>query len=107
MYTTMAQIGLVLAQLALVAALTLAANSFISGGLPGLPDAAAWALLLAHGAAGDQALALLNLEASGIVWATVPFGILLGPALLLLALAQAAASDWVLARAVHRAELAG
>lgn len=106
-YVTLAQAGLALARLALTAALAAAASAFVAGGLPALPDPAAWALLLAFGAAGDQGLAFLNLGLLGEVWAVVPYGILLGPALLLLALAQAAGSDWALARAIRRAERSG
>lgn len=106
-YTVAAQALVVLARLALIAGLAAAASAFISGSLVALPDPAAWALLLAFSAAGDQGLAFLNLSLFGEVWAIVPYGILLGPALLALALAQAAAGDWVLARAIRRAEQTG
>jgi hypothetical protein len=106
-YTALAQVIVVLVRLALIAGLAAATNAFIVGSLLTLPDAAAWALLLAFGAAGDQGLAFLNLGLFGEVWAVVPYGILIGPALLLLALAQAAAGDWVLSRAVRRAERTG
>ncbi|MGQ9889169.1 MAG: hypothetical protein ACUVSX_11865 [Aggregatilineales bacterium] len=106
-YAVMAQTLVALARLALIAGLAAAASAFIAGNLAALPDPAAWALLLAFGAAGDQGLAFLNLSLFGEVWAVVPYGILLGPALLALALAQAAIGDWVLARAVRRAERTG
>ncbi len=105
-YIFLAQAGLVLARLALTVALAAAARAFMAGSLFALPDPAAWALLLLYGAVGDQGLALLNLGLAGEIWAVVPYGILLGPALLLLALLQAAGSDWALARAIRRAERA-
>lgn len=105
-YIFLAQAGLVLARLALTVVLAAAARAFMAGSLFALPDPAAWALLLLYGAVGDQGLALLNLGLAGEIWAVVPYGILLGPALLLLALLQAAGSDWALARAIRRAERA-
>ena len=105
-YATLAQVVLAIARGTLLGGLALAAHAFLSGALA-LPDGGGWALLAAYGALGDWGLAGLNLAFTGEVWAIIPYGIVIGPALLLFALAQAAASDWVLARAIRRAEQAG
>lgn len=105
-YTVLAQIVLVLARLLMVGGLALAATGFMLGDFD-LQGAGAWLLLGGFGAFGDWGLSLLNLGYYGEIWAVVPYGIFIGLGLLLFALIQAAATDWVLGLAIRRAERHG
>jgi hypothetical protein len=105
-YAVLAQVLYVIFRLVLVAGLTYAITQLIAGNLFET-DTGAWAVSLAFSAFGDWGLALLNLGFYGELWATVPFGIFLGLALLLFSLAQAAITDWLMVIAIRQAERRG
>lgn len=67
-------------------------------------DAANWFGLLGHAAFGVGGLSFLSLARYGEIWASVPFGIFLGLALLIFTLAQAALTDLILSYAARRAQ---
>ncbi|MBZ0292712.1 MAG: hypothetical protein K8L99_09150 [Anaerolineae bacterium] len=105
-YAVLAQILLVGARVLLVGLLVFLATQFVNGDLE-TTDLAAWTLMGAFGAAGDWGLAFLNLGFYGEVWATIPFGIFMGLALLAFSMLQAMVTDWLLALAIRRAEGSG
>lgn len=105
-YSALAQIILLLARLAVVAVLTYAATQFVMGDLAA-SDLGAWLLMAGYAALADWGLAYLNLGFYGEQWATVPFGIFIGLALLLFSMLQAALTDWILGVAIRQAERKG
>jgi hypothetical protein len=78
----------------------------MDGGLPAT-DLGGWLLLFTFAAAGDWGLAFLYLGRYGEIWATVPYGIFLGLALLAFSLIQAALADAILLFATRRAQRRG
>ncbi|MEL6269837.1 MAG: hypothetical protein AAFR22_08490, partial [Chloroflexota bacterium] len=64
----------------------------------------AWLTVFGFGAFADWGIMMMHLGFSGEVWGTIPYGIFIGPALLLYALAQAILSDLFLRWAVILAE---
>ena len=70
-------------------------------------DPGAWALVGSFAAFGDWGMSFLNLGFFGEIWATIPFGIVLGLALLAFSLVQAALTDWLISLAVRQAERRG
>jgi hypothetical protein len=106
-YSVMAQFLVIALRLALLIGLVVAARSYMDGLFPTLPDSAAWLLMAAFGGLGDWALNYLHLGYYASVWATVPFAIFLGIALLIFTLAQSALTEWILNRAIRRAERIG
>jgi len=104
-YTTLVQVVYILFRIGLALALLWVASLVTGGGLP-VSDWAAWLLVFAAAAFGDWGLALLSLSFAGETWMVVPYGILIGPALLLVALAEAATADQLLNWAVRRAQKA-
>lgn len=105
-YTTLLQVLYIVLRIALVAGLTFAITAFLDGRLS-LSDPLAWIMTFLFGAVGDWGLAFLYLGRYGEIWATVPYGIFLGLALVVFALAQAAIADRVLMMAVRRAQRKG
>jgi hypothetical protein len=105
-YSILVQIVLVILRLLLLAVLLIAVTQFTLGTLP-LDSAPAWLLIGGFGAVGDWGLSFLHLGFFSEIWAIVPFGILLGVALMGFALAQSAFSEWLLAFAIRRAEQIG
>ncbi|MBK8024382.1 MAG: hypothetical protein IPK19_23865 [Chloroflexi bacterium] len=89
------QAGLILVRILVIAALLMAGAAYMRGELAELADPLAWLLLSAGGAIGDLGLGFLHLGRAGEIWATVPFAVLIGPALLAFALIQAAVADAV------------
>ena len=104
-YTTLVQVVYILFHIGLALALLWGASLFIRGGLPA-SDAGVWLLLFIAAALGDWGLALLSLGFAGEVWVVVPYGIFIGPALLVFALIEAAIADQLLNWAVGRAQKA-
>ncbi len=102
-FSTLAQFLVLLARLGLLIGLQLAARDYLAGTLT-LPDPVGWLLMLGFGGAGDQGQAYLLLARFAEVWATVPYGIFLGLALIGFALVQAWLADRVLQLAVRRAQ---
>lgn len=105
-YSGLIQIVYIVVRIALAAALVLAAAHFLNGQIV-LGDPAAWLLMFLSAAIGDWGLAFLYLGSYGEVWATVPYGIFLGLALVVFALLQAAVADQLLVIAVRRAQKKG
>ena len=105
-YAILAQILYVIFRIALVAGLTFAVTQLINGSLAET-DSGSWFLSLAFAAFGDWGLSFLNLGFYGELWATVPYGIFLGLALLLFSLVQAALTDWLMVIAIRQAERRG
>ena len=105
-YAVLAQILLVLGRVLLALLLVFLATRFISGDLA-TTDLSSWAVMSAFAAMGDWGLAFLNLGFFGEIWATVPFGVFIGLALLAFSMLQAMLTDWLLAVAIRRAEQNG
>jgi hypothetical protein len=105
-YSALVQLLFILVRFAIVAGLLLAVARFMNGEMQ-LPDSTAWLLVAGFAALGDWGLAFLNLGVYGEIWATVPYGILLGLALLVFAMLQAIVTDQILVFAVRRAERKG
>jgi hypothetical protein len=103
LYAVIVQLMLSLSRLLLVGGLAFAMIGFVNGDWR-LADGWAWLLASAFTTLGDWGLALLNLEFSGLLWATIPYGIFIGAGLLFLALLQAFLADWVLALAIRQAQ---
>jgi hypothetical protein len=105
-YSSLLQVLYLVIRIGLVVGLALAVTRFVNGTLQ-ITDQAAWALVFGYGAIGDWGLAFLNLGFYGEIWATVPYGILLGLALLVFSMLQAVITDQILALAIRRAERKG
>jgi hypothetical protein len=102
----LAQILYILLRVGLTFGLSVLAVRVLEGALM-LGDAGAWAAVFANGAVGDWGLSFLYLGRYGEIWAIIPFGVLMGLALLVFALVQAALADAVLGLAVRRAQRKG
>jgi hypothetical protein len=102
----LAQILYILARVGLTLGLSLLAVRVLEGALL-IGDVGAWASVFANGALGDWGLSFLYLGRYGEIWAIIPFGVLMGLALLVFALVQAALADAVLGLAVRRAQRKG
>lgn len=107
LYSVMAQVIVIAVRLLLVIGLTVAATQFIRGELTSVNDGGAWLLMGAFAAFGDWGLSFLHLGFYSEIWATIPFGILLGIGLLIFSMAQSALTEWILALAIRRAERTG
>lgn len=105
-YSTLIQLLLLVLRAGIVGALLIGVTQYTTGELQ-TADWTAWLLMGGLGALGDWGLAFLNLSFFGEIWATVPFGILLGLALLLFSMVQAVITDQILVLAVRRAERSG
>jgi hypothetical protein len=90
-------------RIAVVAGLVWLALRYIDGA-QALEAWQAWLAMFSFAAVADWGLMLLHLGFAGEIWATVPYGIFIGPALLLFALLQAFLADLILRWAVHIAE---
>jgi hypothetical protein len=111
-YSTLLQALYIFFRIAVVVLLVFATTRFLEGqfvveGQLGVTDLLSWLLVFAFAAMGDWGLAFLHLGRYGEIWATVPYGIFLGLALLIFALAQAALADQLLVFAVRRAQRKG
>jgi len=106
-YSTLVQAFLIFLRVGVMAALLLTLTAFLNGQLFQVSDAGAWLLAASYGAIGDWGLAYLQLGRISEIWATVPYGIMLGLALLVFALVQAALADQILMLAVRQAQKKG
>jgi hypothetical protein len=107
-YSGLLQILLIIVRGALVIALTIGATQLVNGDLQATAqDWAAWLLIAGFAALGDWGLAFLHLGFYGEIWATIPYGIFLGLALLIFAIVESGLTDWVLALAIRQAERKG
>jgi hypothetical protein len=106
-YSTLLQAVFIFVRVILTALLLLGATLFLQGQVLQSADAAAWGVMALYGAIGDWGLAFLHLGRNSEIWATIPYGIMLGLALLLFALVQAAVADRLLLLAVRQAQKKG
>lgn len=106
-YSTLLQAVLIFLRLGVTAALLGGATLFLDGQLFQASNAAAWLLMGGYSAVGDWGLALLYLGRNSEIWATIPYGIFLGLALLIFTLVQAAVADRLLLLAVRQAQKKG
>lgn len=67
-------------------------------------DPVSWGALALYGGLGDWGVSLLHLSSFGQIMATIPYSIFIGLALMIIALSQAIFADWILNRAIRRAE---
>lgn len=107
MYVVIGQIALTAIRVAIVAGLLLLMTDFRSDGIgiDGATDIGLWLLIFGFAAMGDWGLSLLHLGFFGAdVWATVPYSIFIGIALLVFVFIQALLVDGILMLAVRRAE---
>lgn len=107
MYIVMAQITLTAVRVAIVAGLLLLITEFRSDviGIDSATDIGLWLLIFGFAAMGDWGLSLLHLGFFGAeVWATVPYSIFIGLALLVFVFVQTILTDMLLMFAVRRAE---
>lgn len=102
-FSTLAQFLIILTRAAITFGLLIAAHAYLTGTLT-LSDPLGWLLMFAFGGAGDWGAAYLLLSRFAQVWATVPYGVFLGLALIGFALAQAWLADRVLRLAIRRAQ---
>ncbi len=94
-YIVMAQVTLVLAQVALAVGLHLAVSQVLLGSIR-LSDSALFALFLGYSSFGDWGLLFAQLGSLGEIWALVPYGIFIGVGLMAGMLLQAAVADGIL-----------
>jgi hypothetical protein len=105
-YSVLTQVVLIVFLLLVTVLLTVGATQFVRGELA-LSDGSALALMGSFAAVGDWGLSYLHLGFYSEIWATVPYAIFLGIALLIFAMAQSALAEWLLALAIRRAERNG
>jgi len=105
-YSALAQILLISGWILFTLVLLTGAEQYIAGQLQ-TTDIGAWWLTFGASALGDQGLGMIYLGRAGEVWATIPFGIFIGAALLVFAILQAALADGLLSWAARRAQRKG
>jgi hypothetical protein len=105
-YSVLTQVVLIVFLLLVTVLLTVGATQFVRGELT-LSDGSALALMGSFAAVGDWGMSYLHLGFYSEIWATVPYAIFLGIALLIFAMAQSALAEWLLALAIRRAERNG
>jgi len=105
-YVVLSQITLTVLRVAIVGALLVGVTQYREGTLtPDATELGIWMLLFGFAVLGDWGLSLLYLGFYGAdIWAEVPYGILIGLAMLVFVMFQAALTDGILALAVRRAE---
>ncbi|MCC6801550.1 MAG: hypothetical protein IT319_01600 [Anaerolineae bacterium] len=106
-YSTLLQMVLIFLRLAVTSALLLGAALLMDGRLFESSDLGAWLLMTTYSAIGDWGLSLLHLGRYSEIWATIPYGIFVGLALLVFALVQAAVADRLLLLAVRQGQKKG
>ena len=102
-YSALVQVFLILVRFGVMVLLGYGFVQFMEGSLA-LPDSSAFALMFLFGGWADWGLRFLHLSQFGEIWAIVPYGIFLGLALLLTALAQALLAKLLLSLAIRRAQ---
>jgi hypothetical protein len=105
------QLILAIIRLAVVAFFLVTMRQFLDGffaqtGNP-LSDSTAWLLTAGYAAFGDWGLFFLEVGNNGMVWATVPYSVFVGVALLVFCFVLALLTDGLIAWAVRRAERTG
>ncbi len=105
-YNVLLQLLLILVRVGVTAALLYGVNQFLAGQLQ-TSDPLAWMLMFGASAFGDWGLGLLYLGRAGEIWATVPYSIFIGLALVIFCFLQAYLADQILVWAVKRAQRRG
>ncbi|MCA0458896.1 MAG: hypothetical protein LCI00_33415 [Chloroflexi bacterium] len=105
-YNVMLQIILIVLRLLIVVGLIFATTQFINNQLV-LADAPAWLLAGGYAAFGDWGLRFLHVGFYSEIWATIPYTIFYGVALLVFALGQSLVTEWILALSIRQAERIG
>lgn len=105
-YNTLLQLLLIIVRIGVTTALLYGVSQFLGGQLQ-TSDPAAWLLMFSAAAFGDWGLGMLYLGRAGEIWATVPYGIFIGLALVIFCFAQAYLTDQILVWAVKRAQKQG
>ncbi len=102
-YSLIIQFLVFVVRVGIVAGLIWLVQRYVDG-TQTLTEWQAWAALFGFSAIADWGLMLMHLGFAGEIWAIIPYGIFLGPALLLFVLVQALLSDLMLRWAVNIAE---
>lgn len=105
-YNVLLQLLLIIVRIGVTTALLLGVTRFLEGHLQA-SDPAAWLLMFSAAAFGDWGLGMLYLGRAGEIWATVPYGIFIGLALVIFCFVQAYLADQILVWAVKRAQRRG
>jgi len=105
-YNVMTQLIIIIVRLLIIVGLTLATTQFINNQIT-LGDVPAWLLTGAYAAIGDWGLRFLHVGFYSEIWATIPYTIFFGIALLVFALGQSLLTEWILAFSIRRAERIG
>lgn len=106
-YSALLQVVLIFFRLVVTAALLFGAALFMDGQLFQTSNVGAWLLMAGYSAIGDWGLSLLHLGRYSEIWATIPYGIFIGLALLIFSLIQAAVADRLLLLAVRQGQKKG
>ena len=105
-YNVMVQLIIIVVRLLMIVGLTIATTQFINNQIT-LGDGPAWILAGAYAAIGDWGLRFLHVGFYSEIWATIPYTIFFGIALMIFALGQSLVTEWVLALSIRRAERIG
>lgn len=105
-YAILAQVLYAVLRLVILAGLAYGAAQFVNNSIEPT-SLGAWVLMGGFASVGDWGLSFLNLGLYGELWITIPYGVFLGPALLLFALLQAGLIDWIISRAIRQAQMRG
>jgi hypothetical protein len=95
---------LVAVDIALIVLVTLGVTQLTNSELRQASGFSSWLDMAAFGAFGDWGLTLLHLGFYGAIWATIPYGIFLGLALLVIAFGEIGLIKWLLAQLTRQAE---
>jgi len=107
-YSVVLQFLLFIVRVAVVAALVWLVMGFIEGRSPfPLEDWQAWLSVFGFSAFADWGLMLLHLGFSGEVWTLIPYGLFIGPMLVVYMLLQAALANFLLRWAVRLGQRRG
>jgi hypothetical protein len=103
-YIILTQLVLTVVRIAIIGVLVLAVEEYRTDTID-TSELILWLLLFIFGVIGDWGISFLYLGFYGAkVWIEVPYGIMIGPAMMLFVLAQAVLTDFILAYAIRRAE---
>ena len=105
-YNVMTQLIIIIVRLFIIIGLAYVTTQFINNQLQ-LGDGPAWLLAGAYAAFGDWGLRFLHVGFYSEIWATIPYSIFFGIALLIFELGQSLVTEWVLAFTIRRAERIG
>ncbi|MEZ4671649.1 MAG: hypothetical protein R3E39_27410 [Anaerolineae bacterium] len=105
-YNVMTQVIFLGMRIGLALALTIGATQFING-LLNVPDVNAWLLMGGYAAFGDWGLKFLHTGFYSEVWATIPYAVFFGVALLIFSLLQSILTEGILSFTIRRAERIG